>query len=433
MKIAELFVQLGFQVEGGDKLTTIDRNLGKAQMSALGLLAAVGALNAGFLLMMNRAVDAAVGLDQWQRATGQSADELQRLQYGAARANVAAKSVADAIQNILRVRSEIALGNADASSPWFMLGIDPRQDPLKVLDQLRTALAHMDPSIGRNFVQKMGFGDDILYLLQQKKSLGNIFVNQDERDKLTALGGQWKGLLFNLGTLATKFGAVFADSLSKVVGWLEKGTILMDRFVHWLNSGTVGANTMKAALVGLIALLGALGVGLTLLVGLLGVLKGLLLSIQLMPIVLAATLLVGVLALMAGAIVGLILLFQDFWTQIDGGKSFFDWNQNLIFTIKNVERLAKALEFAQSLMQRIGTGTAGLQFEMINGLPMPIGFASDFVGKPPVSGGGGVHQTNNVEIHVDGSHDPQATGREVGRSVKREVSDAYGMLPIATN
>lgn len=403
-------------------------------MSALGLLAGVAALNAGFLLMMNRAIDAAVGLDQWRKATGLGADELQRIQYGAARANVSAKSVADAIQNILRVRSEIALGNVDASSPWFMLGIDPRQDPLKVLEQLRTALAQMDPSLARNFVSRMGFGDDILYLLQQKKSLGSLFVNPQEIDRLTKLGGAWKAFLFSLSTVATKFASVFADGLARVIGWLEKGVGLMAKFVGWLNAGTTGANAMKISLIGVVAFLGMMGVGLTLIIGLLGLLKGVLLAIQLIPVVAAATLLVGVLAIMAGALVALILLIQDFWTQVDGGKSLFDWNENLILSVRNVERLARAMEYVigkyQAFQKLVRDHQFGFDFATtLMGNPGPL--LKELAGRQNTNYGATI--TNDIDIHVDGAAHPEATGREVGRNVRREISDAYGTMAIPTN
>ncbi len=442
MKIAEFFIALGFKVEGdGQALQKVDRNLNKAEVSALGLLAAVGAVNAAFYAMMNRAVDAAVALDAWGKATGLATDQVQRLEYGAARANVAAGTISNAIKAIQKTRNEIALGNVDASSPWFLLGIDPRQDPIKVIEQLRVALSQMDPSLARTMTQRMGFSDEMLYLLQQKQKFGTLFVTREEIDRLTQLGGAWRAFLFNLSTIATKFAATFADQLARIVNWLERGTTLLDRFVRWLTSGTTAANAFRNVLFAIVVLLGFAGIALAAVVTLLGILKGVLIAIQLIPIVASLSALVAVIAIMAAALVGLILLVEDFWTQIDGGKSLFDWNQNLVLTVRNVERLAGAIQQVMDLWHQLkGDTNFAKAFGVESGKMLleygsGYGFAKDFVNwnwRKGGSGGGTTNQTN-VEINVDGARDPVTTGREVGRAVGREISDALGTAPLPTN
>ncbi len=443
MKIAELFISLGFKVDGGDTLQRVDQGMNRANVSALGLLTAVTAVNAAFYVMMNRAVDAAVGLDRWQRSTGGQVDTLQRLQYGAARANVAAATIADGIKQIQKTRAEISLGNVDASSPWFLLGIDPRQDPLKVIEQLRKALAGMDPALQRTMTSRMGFSDDMLYLLQQKQQFGSIFVSQDEIEKLTRLGGAWKGFLFNVNVVATKFAASFAEGLQRIFMHLERVVLLFEKFTRWLNSGTSGANALRTVLGLIVIFLGLAMVALTGVVFLLGLLKAALIAIQLIPIVASLTALVAVLALMAAGIVFLILMIQDFWTAIDGGKSLFNWNENLLISVKNVERLARAMEWVRDTVSAAGAAMKrhfgndrgygfGALGEAIFG--NPDGY-KDRLARPAMAGrsGGGTNNNAKVDIHVDGARDPVTTGREVGRHVGRELSDAFAMAPLPTN
>lgn len=429
-------------MEGADALQQVDRGLGRAEVSALGLLAGVTAVNAAFFVMMNRAVDAAVGLDRWQRSTGLQVETLQRLQYGAARANVAASTIADGIKQIQKTRAEISLGNVDASSPWFLLGIDPRQDPLKVLEQLRVALSSMDPALARTMTSRMGFGEDMHYLLQQKQAFGSIFVNRDEIERLAQLGGAWRGFLFNVSNVATKFAASFADGLTKVVGWLERGVTVLDRFTRWLNSGTSGANAARGALLGLVGVLVLAMVALGGIVFLLGLLKAALIAVQLIPIVAALTAVVAVLALMAAGIAFLVLMIQDFWTAIEGGKSLFEWNDGLLLTIRNVEKLAHGIQVVIDTWRQL-KGDPNFRGAFIQeavkaggSYGSGYGFVRDFVNwnyRRRGGQGGGSQNSAEVNIHVNGAGDPAATGREVGRSVKREISDAFGTAPLATN
>lgn len=432
MKVAELFVSLGFQIEGRQELETVDRNLGRAELSALALLAAVAAVNAAFLAMMNRAVDAAVGLDMFAKTTGESTQELQQWQAMAAKSNVSATAVTEAIKNIQHVRSEIALGNVDASSPWFLLGIDPRQDPIKVLGRLKDAIKDLDPAIARNLIGRMGFGDDILYLLKQNKSLGSLFVNDRDRDRLTSLGGAWKNFLFNLTTSATSFSATFASGLERIVEFLNRGVMLLDRFVGWLNSGTSAANTMKTGLIGLVALVGVLGVALAGIAAILGVIKAITLALELSPIGIALTAILLVVGGLALALAALILLIEDFWTQASGGKSRYDWNENLILSIRNVERLAKAFEWVIANQAKIKDWSLNFN-PFIPGAGAISGWLNGPSVKPQGFPGARGDTTVDVDIHVDGSQDPVTTGREVGKSVKREISDAFGAMALPTN
>lgn len=443
MKIAELFVALGFKVEGEGQLQRVDQNLNKATLSAGGLLAAVTAVNAAFYLMMNRAVDAAVGLDRWQKTTGGSIETLQQWEYGARKANVAAGTVADAIKQIQKTRADISLGNTEASQPWFLLGIDPRQDPLKVLAQLRTALTGMDPALARTMTSRMGLSEDMHYLLMQKQQFGSLFVTQAEVDRLTKLGGAWKAFTFNVATAVTKFASAFADGMQRVLMHLDKIVTLFARFTTWLNSGTAAANGLKTVLGLIVIFLGLAAVALTGVVFLLGLLKMVLIAIQLLPIVAALSAIVVVLALMGAGIVALVLLIQDFWTQIDGGKSLFDWNENLILSVRNVERLAKAMEWVRDTAGAMGraikshfSSDRGYGFGAMGEAMFgnPDGYKAGLA-RPRMSpsSGGGNSNSAKIDIHVDGARDPIVTGREVGRSVSRELSDSLGMAPLPTN
>lgn len=431
MKISELFISLGFKVDGAGALEKTDQNLTKAEVSALKLLAGVAALNAAFYLMMSRAVDAAVGLDKFQKLSGVGTNRLQQMQYQAAKTNVATASIAEGLKMIEKTRAEWSLGNADSASPWFMLGITPSQDPVKAVDQLREAFSRLDPAMARVMASRAGFSEDFLYFLRQPKGAGHaVIVSPEEIDRLTKLGGAWKGLLLNISNVATKFASTFAEGLSKVVGWLERGAELLERFVHWLESGSPVAHATRQALMALVVVLGAAGIALGLIVALLGALKVILLAIQLIPVVIALTALLAVLTGMALAIVYVGLALEDLWVAAEGGKSRFKWLDTTLKTMRLI------IDSIKDFKHMIATGdiSGGKNSRIIQFTP--FGWGKNFIDWNWRRGGGagnGANTNTKVDIHVDGARDPVATGREVGRHVGREISDAFGTAPIATN
>lgn len=424
MKIADFFIALGFEVKGKEDVEKVDQAVGNLEFKSLKLLAGVTALNAAFYAMIAKAVEAGVTLQKFALTTGLSTDELQRWQLTAVRGNVAAASMAQALGAIQKARAAIAFGNAEAAAPWMLLGIDPRQDPFKVLEQLRQQVLKLDPAIARQKLSEMGFSDDILYLMRQpgfgRGNLAkNLTVSPEEATNLAKLGSAWREFLFTLGQFATRFSAQFAEPLAEILKQMTRFLALGGRFVNWLEGGTIGARYMMYALLGLLVVVTGLGIALGILaLGPVGAF-------------------VGLLAIMAIALGGLVLLIQDFWVACRGGKSAFDWNDGLLLTVQNVERLAHAMQWAMDVWEKFqkktneGKGLGWSLFKQMNqnswdgdGHPM---FEWH---RPSWMGGGDTTQTNHINVTVPAAGDAHATGAAVGRSAARQISDAYGQMPL---
>lgn len=423
MKIADFFIALGFDIKGSSDVDKTEQSVAKLELSSVKLLAVTTGLNAAFYAMIKTAVEAGVGLQRFALTTGLSIEQLQQLQFAASRGNVAASQMATAIGAIQKARAAIAFGNAEAAAPWMLLGIDPRQDPFKVLEQLRQQVLKLDPAIARQKLSEMGFSDDILFLLRQpgfgQGGLArSLTVTDAEANRLAALGSSWRQLLFTLGQVGARFAAQFAEPLAAVLDRLSRGVLLLGRFVDWLDRGSAGAQAFKYGVLGLVTVLTGLNVALGLLI--LG----------------PAGALVAVLGIMAAAVAGLVLLIQDFWTQVRGGKSAFDWNENLILTVRNVERLARAIEWfidkwdAAAAKIRSGSATFGWAAGILSG--GGPGGGADLVGRIMGAGAAStsVTQTNAITNNISGAGDPHAVGREVGRGISRQVTDAFGQMPL---
>ncbi len=134
------------------------------------------------------------------------------------------------------------------------------------------------------------------------------------------------------------------------------------------------ATALRWALFGVVVILGVLFFALTAIVAVLGaaIVAMKILTIASIPLLAAIAPIVIVLSLMAAALAGVVVLFQDFWTQIEGGKSAFDWNDNLLFTVKNVE----------------------------------------------------------INVTVSGGKDPKTTGRDIGRGIDQSLRDTARQMPI---
>ncbi len=426
MKIADFFIALGFKIDGEQQVDKADTSVKNLEFNSLKLLAAVTALNAAFYTMIRTGVEVGSALQRFAVTTGLSGEELQRWQLSAARGNAAARTMAEAIGAIQKARAQIAFGNAEAAAPWMLLGIDPRQDPFKVLEQLRQQVLKLDPAIARQKLGEMGMGDDLLFLMRQPNfGRGNLDprlnVSGDEADRLAKLGAAWKTLLFTAGQAAARFAAQFAEPLAAVLDRLTQMLVLVGRLADWLQRDSTGAVIFKDALIALVAVLGGLNVAFGLL--LLG----------------PAGAFLGLVGLIVGALSGLVLLIQDFWVAVRGGKSAFDWNDGLLLTIKNVERLAGAIQSVLDLWRQLKGDPnfrgafAGEASKAALSYGSGYGFIRDFVkwNWGDRGAGGGNHEiTTNVT--VQGGPDPHATGRDVGRAASRQISDALGQMQPAS-
>lgn len=421
MKIADFFISLGFDIKGAPEVEKTEQQVQKLEISSLKLLAVVSGLNAAFYAMIRNGVEAGVALQKFALTTGLASEDLQNFELRAVRGNVAASQITTAIGAIQKARAAIAFGNAEAAAPWMLLGIDPRKDPFKVLEELRLAVKRLDPAIARQKLSEMGFSEDILFLLRGPGFSGarldrRLTVSDAESKQLAALGATWKELLFTFGQVGARFAAQFAEPLAAVLKSLQGAAVLAGRFIDWLDKGSAGANGFKYALISLLAVLGGLNVALGILIfGPAGAFLALL----------------GILAVAVG---GIVLLVQDFWVACRGGKSAFDWNDGLILTIKNVERLAAAIDWfitkwdAAAAKIKAGAGAFGWASDILGAAG---GNPAQLIGRiAGASAGSSVSQSNTITNNISGAGDPHAVGREVGRSTARQVTDAFGQMPL---
>jgi hypothetical protein len=171
VKIIDLFARIGVQADT-DKLKQFGT---AASVASSGMILAANAavelsqkiigVAVDIKQMADEAMDAAAAMKQLQAETGVAAETLQRWRGVAQQVNVSAETIDAAIRSISQNQQNIKFGEGDISG-FQLLGIDPRQDPLAIIDELRQKTQGLDEAFRTNLIQRMGLGPDIVRLLE---------------------------------------------------------------------------------------------------------------------------------------------------------------------------------------------------------------------------------------------------------------------------
>lgn len=452
MKIAELFIALGFKVQGQGAFDTVKGEIKHAAIDATKLTIAVNAVNFALLALMATGTKAAVVLKNFGAQTGLSRGELQKWSHEAEVNDVAADELRATIVGLQDARAAFALGEPQAVGAWSLLGVDPRQDPFKVLDELRARLKGIeDVGVARNLAERVGISSNVFALLRSSndefaKWRKNFEVTKQQEDRLIRLNRAWKDLRFNLTAIRIQFAAALAPALSLVARGLAWVTDKIAIFNAWLNSSVavgrafrfvLGALAIAFLLAG--AAIAVVAAGLAALSAAMVLLSPAFLAV--LPLIAEAALTFGVLL---GFILAVVLAVDDMIASFTGGKAVTrtigEWLAEFEAVRWTIEKIIEAWELAVKGFKaggKIFEDYFGGFFESRDaasqrGLTENRGaawFAPRNVGRTG-GGGGSWNQENNVTIQVDGARSPEATAKAVGRSVADEIKGAAYQLPV---
>jgi hypothetical protein len=429
MKIAELFIALGFDIKGDDTLRQVERNLVKAEGAALTMLAGVGALNLAFYAMMVSAAEAATSLEKFKSATGLSSEELQRWQLAGQKAGIQGEEMLKTITALQTAQKNVMLGQGDFS-PFQFFGVSVSQDPFDMLQVLNTKLQTMDPAFGRIMASRLGISENLFQWLRRSnleldQFNAKLLLTNQQQKSLWNLNKAWQDFLFTLVAIKNQFAESFAEPLTIALKVLKALLLVGADFIEWLNGTSIGANITKTAL---IMLAGALVVLMGLLTALSLVLAGVVVAVKvaalgLAPLVVAAAPLVFTLGLIIAALTALIFLFNDYWVAVHGGKSALDWSASIAV----VNAMARAIEAVIAGFDRLkkAKDSIGGMFDKVSER-----FGSFDLAPSTRAGYAGttIKQENNTQIHVDGSGNPAAVAADIGQHWQRTINQASGNL-----
>lgn len=229
MKIAELFARLGVKADT-PQIKGFSNALNSAKSIVVTTTGDILKFVSEIKNMTDEMFDAAAAFKQFEAETGASSQELQKWQAVAEQTNNSAESVANAIKAITSNQEKIRLGQGDISG-YQLLGIDPRQDPFKILDSLREKTSGLTQAMKKNILSQMGVGSELIQVLELsnekfKELSSNAFVipanaieqmNQ-AKSSMNLLGNATKWLK---SMIAAELSPGIVDLNKKIATWIR--------------------------------------------------------------------------------------------------------------------------------------------------------------------------------------------------------------------
>jgi hypothetical protein len=223
--IASLFARIGVKadtqaVERFD--LSLKSVLNTAKVAAIGITA----FSAGVAKIATDSFKTASALKQFEVETGASTTELQKWQAVAQQAGASAESVAAGVKSIVQNQQNIRLGKGNYS-PFLMLGIDPMQDPFKVLQDFRAKAAGLAPAMQANMAKSMGLSTEMLRVLQlsseefDRMAGGAFYMSPGQINSIDKARESVASIQNAFGHLANQITAAIAPEITK----LSKGFI----------------------------------------------------------------------------------------------------------------------------------------------------------------------------------------------------------------
>ena len=144
------------------------------------------------------------------RNFGVSADSIQRFGNLAVAQGVKLGDFQSAIGNLRKLSADIMLGRGDIS-PFAILGINPHQDPEKILIQLQQRLKQLPEAVGTAFASDLGLSPDMINFVR-RTDFGKL-ANQPKLSgsELRALEDLRGTLLETLNLITIRAQKVLAD------------------------------------------------------------------------------------------------------------------------------------------------------------------------------------------------------------------------------
>ncbi len=286
MKIAELFARIGLKTDE-HKAKSFDRSLGSVRLTMIAAATAAVAFTFKLRQLTDQAFMAAAGFKQFEAETGASSESLQRWQSVAQATNNSAQAVLASVKAIAENQAAIRLGQGNISG-YQLIGIDPRQDPFEILEQLRQKTQGLSQSMKRNVLSQIGVSAELIQVLELTNAefdrmARNAFVLSPEAiaslDNARA-STQEVGMAFRWlrQMIAAELSPSIEELNRQVVEWIrnnKEGIVKtirqvfdwVQRFVTMISRGvtmldriivnTIGWEKALLALIGVIALMNA--------------------------------------------------------------------------------------------------------------------------------------------------------------------------------
>jgi hypothetical protein len=358
MTVASLFARIGLKTDE-EKAKSFTRSMNVAKTTLIGVAGVATGTALAIRKITNDAMNAAVAFKQFEVETGSSAQELQKWQAVAEQTNQSAESVTSAIKAITSNQEKIRLGQGDISG-YQLLGIDPRQDPFKILEELREKTEGMTQGMKRNILAQMGIGAGMIQTLELSRDAFDDMASRAFIISPQAIEtlNRSKAMMDQAARGVQYLKAQIAVGLSPQI---EKTTKAIIKFIKANEDGFIEG--FKKAYSILSKFLGALGNAgrvinsmITATIGWNNAFKILIGTIALLN----ASLLLSPIGLITAGIILLIAVIDDLYVYSKGGKSLFgEMMKNFPALEGNLKNLFDKFEIFRDVIKGLWSGDAG--------------------------------------------------------------------------
>jgi hypothetical protein len=412
-KLSVVIADLGKKMSGAtDKMNVKNREnvglLGLLNQKMQGYFGKMNAarlqimgVGAGLTYFVNKAAQAAVHIDKISSATGLSTDKLQRLGDMAAQSGSSMDDLAGAVAGFQKNSVDIMLGKGGNIGPFQFLGLNPHDDPLKILDQLSVKLKKMPTTLGTAMAKDLGLSDDLIYFLRNKENLKptseETILTDKEIKRLKNFNFEFNRIWEQSKRALQKFAALISPIANVVVHGFDRVSKMFANLTNILNPymATIEKFMPVITVLGAIMLAAFFPVEATIL-GLLFVLEDLYTYSQ------------G-----GDSIFGdLIKYFKELWKTIQDGTFFgniVDYFKNIELSIESIIRLWYGLRSAMT----IGDYSDYYAQEAQNAIDKIRGIDRTITGRTPIVGSGvlmnppqGNTVNSSITFNIDGAQNP---------------------------
>lgn len=477
MKIAELFARIGLKTDE-DKAKSFSRAMTTVKVGLIATTAVAAGTAIAIRKITSEAMQASVAFKQFEIETGSSAQELQKWQAVAEQTNQSAESVSSAIKAIVSNQEKIKLGQGNISG-FQILGIDPRQDPFKILEDLREKTKGLSDGMRKNILSQIGVGTGMLQTLNLTRKefdemAGRAWIispqaieTLNQTKSAIDLAGRSinymkaqiaVGLAPQIKKITKDFQKWMKVNEKGIIEGFKKGFKYVSLFVKAVyNAGTMVNRIVSSTIGWEYAIYGLIGVFLAL----------------------NSALLLSPIGLIAAGFILLVAVLDDLYTYSKGGKSLFGalmkefpaLEKTIFGTFKTIKevlqliqsyatgdtqgmknitkewgllgdainKVAKAMEWTKRIMDESGINKVAKDFQakVVKDKGMLLKMEGMLYAASPMfkyfmdktTGGGTTTQTNNIKVNITGNGDPIATGNAAAKSIQREINAASAQLP----
>jgi len=229
VNILELFAHIGLKADTAPANDFL-KSIGGIKSALVGTIAGTLSLAAA-VKTVNEQFSASLDMKRFADDTGESVEEMQKWKAVAQQVSGAGDSVASSIRAITSNQEKIKLGQGSISG-YQLLGIDPRSDPFKVLEAIRTKTQGLSQGMRRNIAGQFGISNDLVATLeltnkQFDEMAANAFVipqsNVDSMNKARASLETVKNASnWFKAALVTQLAPAIESTTKKIAEWVRQ-------------------------------------------------------------------------------------------------------------------------------------------------------------------------------------------------------------------